>query len=102
MATPLTTYDKRHHEFAPKQYNKAIVKLRHSLAKGEPQLRRALLACLLFICFGSFNGDHDTGGKYIQRGVNLLEQWQAQNLRSSSDRTSSKVQVDGLIHDEVL
>jgi hypothetical protein len=57
MAAPLTTYDKRHHEFALKQYNKAIVKLRHSLDKGESQLRRALVACLLFVCSENFNGD---------------------------------------------
>ena len=85
-----------------KQYDKAIVRLRHSLAKGEPQFRRALVACLLFVCFRSFNGDYDAGGKHIQCGVSLLEQRQAQNLGSSNDRTSSKVQVDGLIHDEVL
>jgi hypothetical protein len=75
MTAPLTTYDKRHCELALKQYNKAIAKLRHSLAKGEPQLRRALVAYLLFVCFENFNGDYDAGDKHIQCGVSLLEQW---------------------------
>jgi hypothetical protein len=72
MVVPPTTHDQRHHEFALKQYNKAIVKLRHSLAKGVPQLRRVLVACLLFVCFENFHGDYDAGGKHIQRGVSLL------------------------------
>ena len=60
------------------------------------------MACLLFVCFENVHGYYGAGSKHMRCGVSLLEQWQAQNLRSSHDSISSKVQLDSLIHDEVF
>lgn len=49
--------DKRHHENAVIHYLKAIQSLNQYISTSEaPQLRVALISCLLFICFETFQG----------------------------------------------
>lgn len=93
MIMPPSNASVEHHEFALKQYNKAIVNLRQSLSKGKPQIRTALVACLLFVCFENFHGDYEAAAKHMQCGLSLVDQWQAQ---------SSPGQIEELYNDEVF
>jgi Fungal specific transcription factor domain/Fungal Zn(2)-Cys(6) binuclear cluster domain len=81
MIMPRSSASEEHHEYALSQYNRAIVELRHALAKGKPQIRTALIACLLFVCFENFHGDYEAAARHMQCGLSLLEQWQATNPR---------------------
>jgi hypothetical protein len=93
MIMPPSSASVEHHEFALKQYNKAIVNLRQTLSKGKPQIRTALVACLLFVCFENFHGDYGAAAKHMQCGLSLVDQWQAQ---------SSPGQTEELYNDEVF
>lgn len=93
MIMPPSNASVEHHEFALKQYSKAIVNLRQTLAKGKPQIRTALVACLLFVCFENFHGDYEAAAKHMQCGLSLVDQWQAQ---------SSPTQIEELYNDEVF
>lgn len=68
-----------HREYALSQYNKAIVNFRQALAKKDPHIRTALMACLLFVGFENFHGDYEAAARHMQCGLSLLEQWQSQN-----------------------
>jgi hypothetical protein len=63
MIMPPSNASVEHHEFALKQYNKAIVNLRQTISEGKPQIRTALVACLLFVCFENFHGDYEAAAK---------------------------------------
>lgn len=93
MIMPPSNTSVEHHEFALKQYNKAIINLRQTLSKGKPQIRTALVACLLFVCFENFHGDYEAAAKHMQCGLSLVDQWQAQ---------SSPYQIEELYNDEVF
>jgi hypothetical protein len=91
-----------HHEYALSQYNKAIVYLRQTLAKGNPSIRTALVACLLFICFENFHGDHDAANSHVLCGLGLLDQWLAQNLPADMSAAGKRAQLQDLHQDEVF
>ncbi|KAF5539799.1 dihydrolipoyl dehydrogenase [Fusarium napiforme] len=55
------------------QQRQAIVSLRNDLSSGQPQMRPALVASLLFSCFESFHGDWETATQQAYNGFNILK-----------------------------
>ncbi|EWG54909.1 hypothetical protein FVEG_13003 [Fusarium verticillioides 7600] len=62
-----------HYSFALVQQRQAIVSLRNDLSGGQPQMRLALVASLLFSCFESFHGDWETATQQVYNGFNILK-----------------------------
>lgn len=68
--------DKRHHEQAVLAHLKAIQSLNNYLSSAEaPQLRNALIACLLFVCFETFQGSYGTSVQQIYGGLKILRSY---------------------------
>lgn len=62
-----------HFSFALVQQSLAISSLRKTLSSGQPQMRLALVASLLFSCFESFQGYWETASQQIYSGLNILK-----------------------------
>lgn len=81
------TNQKSHHEFALRQYSKAIKHMERSLSLGTRDLRSALILCLLTICFESWNGDISSALTQVRIGLKLIQEWQ-------NDRTYPDLRAD--------
>ena len=63
------------HNFAFRQYSKALCLLRRDIAGGACDLRTTLIACLLFYCFESFHGYHELAISQVYSGLKLIREW---------------------------
>ncbi|KAE9380951.1 hypothetical protein N431DRAFT_433139 [Stipitochalara longipes BDJ] len=71
-----STGQKSHHEFALRQYSKAIKHMERSLSLGTRDIRSALILCLLTICFETWNGDAQSALAQVRLGLRLIQEWQ--------------------------
>jgi hypothetical protein len=72
----IQSLDQRHCEQAVVQHLKAIQALNHYISSSAaPQLRNALLTCLLFICFEVLQGGFLSPIEQIQGGLNMLRSY---------------------------
>lgn len=70
--------NKKHHEFAVLQYLKAIQALNQYISSSNgPQLRTALMACLLFVCFETIQGSYASSVQQTYGGLKLLRSYYA-------------------------
>ncbi|CAG7928987.1 unnamed protein product [Penicillium olsonii] len=73
--------------FSIKQCNKAIAHLRADFGKNEPlksaQIERILIACVVLITFGLFQGDVATVRCHLRTGTRLLYEWRKTNGKRS-------------------
>ena len=77
-------------EFALVQQSKAIGSFRKSLSIGQPQVRLALTASLLFGCFESFHGNWETAWQQMHGGLNMLGQCR-RNKREGQFRSIAEI-----------
>jgi hypothetical protein len=68
--------------FALRQYSKAINSLRQKVFSTDYDLRTALVASLLIVCFETYYGNYESANRQTKTAVRLME--------SSSASTSSK------------
>lgn len=71
--THTVNLDDEHVKFALVKQSQAISSLRQTLTSGQPQMRLALVASLLFSCFESFHGDWETATRQVYSGLNILK-----------------------------
>ncbi|KAK0104492.1 hypothetical protein ONS95_004780 [Cadophora gregata] len=72
----IQSIDKRHHEQAVLAHLKAIQSLNSYISSsGSPQLRNALIACLLFVCFETFQGCYASSVQQIYGGLKILRSY---------------------------
>lgn len=72
----IQSIDKKHHENAVLQYLKAIQALNNYITESDsPQLRTALVACLLFICFETFQGSYASSVQQTYGGLKILRSY---------------------------
>jgi hypothetical protein len=77
--------NKRHHEYAVLHYLKAVQTLNKYLSTSEsPQMRIALISCLLFVCFETFQGSFASTARQSYGGLTILRSYCAGNPKSSS------------------
>lgn len=77
--------NKRHHEYAVLHYLKAVQTLNKYLSTSEsPQMRIALISCLLFVCFETFQGSFASTARQSYGGLTILRSYCAGNTKSSS------------------
>jgi hypothetical protein len=68
--------DKKHHEQAVFQHIKAIQALNQYISSSQgPQLRNALIACLLFVCFETFQGSYASSVQQTYGGLKILRNY---------------------------
>ncbi|TVY16038.1 hypothetical protein LARI1_G007337 [Lachnellula arida] len=93
--------DKKHHEQAVLQHLKAIQALNQYISSSEsPQLRNALITCLLFVCFEVFQGSFSSAQQQTYGGLKILQSYYTgksgsragAHLRPSTDLTSLSIQ----------
>lgn len=74
----------QHHQFALHQYGKAIKRMKDLLATGTQDFRKALILCLLTVCFEALNGDMQLAMAQIRNGLKLIKEWKQSRTSSSS------------------
>jgi hypothetical protein len=60
------------YEYCFKQYDKTLKAMKIALLKGEENLRRALIACLLISCFETYVGNKASAIFHAESGITLL------------------------------
>jgi hypothetical protein len=73
------------HQFAFRQYNKALCYLRRDVAGGKHDLRTTLIASLLFYCFESMNGYHELAISQVYTGLKLIREWASSFYKPDKD-----------------
>ncbi|KAF4632937.1 hypothetical protein G7Y89_g5186 [Cudoniella acicularis] len=69
-------FDQKHHEQAVLHHLKGIKALNQYISSSHaPQLRNALITCLLFICFETFQGGYSSCIQQIYGGLRLLRSY---------------------------
>lgn len=63
------------HQFAFRQYSKALCLLRRDVAGGTHDLRTTLISSLLFYCFESFHGYHELAISQVYTGLQQIREW---------------------------
>ncbi|TVY67375.1 Transcriptional regulatory protein moc3, partial [Lachnellula suecica] len=81
------------HQFAFRQYSKALCLLRRDVAGGKHDLRTTLIASLLFYCFESFQGYHELAISQVYTGLKLIREWASSFYKP---RSQEKVEDDVL------
>ncbi|APA14856.1 hypothetical protein SS1G_06907 [Sclerotinia sclerotiorum 1980 UF-70] len=97
--------NKKHHEFAVLQHLKAIQALSQYISSSNgPQLRTALMACLLFVCFETIQGSYASSVQQTYGGLKLLRSYYAGKPGSKpwiprriSAGLNTKPQIDKII-----
>ncbi|KAI9734036.1 MAG: hypothetical protein M1818_006974 [Claussenomyces sp. TS43310] len=69
-----TSHQIMHFQLALQKYHKAIRCQRDALAKRSVPITTTLISCLLFVCFESFQGNHQSALAQIKGGLNLLKE----------------------------
>jgi hypothetical protein len=89
-----------HHQFALREYGKALRLMRASPSGDEAHyVRKALISCLLIICFELYRGDPQLAMTQARTAVKILSQWlkKLQTSRLNSDARRSTVVEDELV-----
>jgi len=63
------------HNYAFRQYSKALCLLRRDVAGGICDLRTTLITCLLFYCFESFHGYQELAISQVYSDLKLIREW---------------------------
>ncbi|KAG4442728.1 hypothetical protein IFR05_001745 [Cadophora sp. M221] len=72
----IQSIDKKHHEQAVLAHLRAIQSLNSYISSSNsPQLRNALIACLLFVCFETFQGSYASSVQQIYGGLKILRSY---------------------------
>jgi hypothetical protein len=66
------------------QSNKAIRNL--CIQGPKPPVQVALVCCVVFICLGNAQGDHEGALRHLQNGLSMLEEWRLQEGGTKSTR----------------
>ncbi|KAF8867089.1 hypothetical protein BDZ45DRAFT_667075 [Acephala macrosclerotiorum] len=72
----IQTTDLKHHEMAVLSNLRAIGELNHYISSSNsPQIRYALIACLLFVCFETFQGSYASSVQQTYGGLKMLKSY---------------------------
>jgi hypothetical protein len=72
--------DKKHHEYAVLYFLRAVQSLNQYLSTSRsPQTRVALICCLLFVCFETFQGSFVSTCRQYYGGLSILRSYCARN-----------------------
>ncbi len=72
----LSAGSEKTNRFLLQQANKSIRNL--CMTGSTPPVQVALICCILFICLGNAQGDHEGALRHLQSGLSMLEEWRVQ------------------------
>lgn len=105
----IQTVQKQHHDQAVLHYHKAIQLLNQYISdSSSPQLRTALIACILFVCFETIQGGFASSIQQIYGGLKLLRSYCRARIPLGKDATKSTTSsgstegLDGNENDAVI
>ena len=88
-------------EFAYRQYHRALKEMRTSLEQAGDS-RKALIGCLLVVCFESIVGNIASAHANATSGLKLVEHWLAQHPYKKLDEVGIKSPASHLLEDDIL
>lgn len=88
---------KTHHEFALRQYGRAIRELKQSLSANRSDMRSALIACMLTVCFEALNGDMQSAITQVRNGRKLIREYLPTGASAISARLNSAAEINEII-----
>lgn len=88
------------HEYAMQQYGKALRGMRQAALCEDKDIRMALIACLLVVCFEGFHGAPVAAMTHAAHGVNLLHCWLEKY--GGSEPSLLKSPAPNIIEDELI
>ena len=91
--------ERTRHEFAYREYDRAILGLRTAIAEGRADVRTKLIACILFACFETYHGNNDFATAQIYAGIDMINQYF--RLRSEPQHSLSTI-LPAPIDDRIL
>jgi hypothetical protein len=97
--------DNPHHQFALQQYGKALKLMRDSPSEDEEHhVRKALISCLLIICFETYRGDPDLAIIQAQSAVQVLTSWlrKPENNKRRGSTTSAASGKSPVVEDDLI
>lgn len=71
------------HQYALQQYGKALIGMRKAAENGEPNMRTALIACLLVFCFETLQGRQGAACALASSGITLFHDRGAKKTRQT-------------------
>lgn len=93
-----------HHTFALQQYGKSVRKMRENIARGNINMRKTLIGCLLAVCFESFHGNTQAAMLQARSGLKLINDWlpnfSARSACLTFPKSSPSIPLD--IDDELI
>jgi hypothetical protein len=102
---PETSVGTLRHQFAFRQYNKSMCLLRRDVAGGIVDLKTTLIACLLFYCFESYHGHHDSATDQVYSGTKQIREWASSFYRTDENgriRTRLGMENSPVVEEDIL
>lgn len=84
---------RQEHQYALKNYKKALRGMRKAIDSGEHDLRNAMLACLLFFSIENLQGRQSPACSLASSGVALFHDWIGKDKAGLTTRSSSNEHV---------
>lgn len=92
----IQTLEKNHHEQAVLHYHKAIQLLNQYISdSSSPQIRTALIACILFVCFETIQGSFASSIQQTYGGLKLLRSYYRGRAPLESNKKKMTESSDG-------
>ena len=91
-----------YHRFALQQYSKALQEMRNDTVSGSQDIRSALIACLVVICFEAFYGNHESALNQLGAGLGLINTWSKNRNVVVLDSTKSVSTPSEIIEKELI
>ena len=91
-----------YHRFALQHYSKAVQEMRNDTVSGSQDIRSALIACLVIICFEAFYGNHESALNQLGAGLGLINTWFENRTGGIQDSTKSVSTASAIIDNELI
>lgn len=88
--------------FALQHYGRAVKKMRNSISNDGKDLRKALVGCLLVICFEGLQGNYVQALMHAVSGNQLLQAWLSKQTYPSPEKEGIASPNSHIIEDELV
>lgn len=90
----------RRHEFALRQYSRAIKEMREDLSSTKQDMRTTLISTILIVCFEAYHGNYEAALAQFRTGYQVFDEWKATQTYMLDDGLSSPAPF--LVEDQVV
>lgn len=101
-STDQITLANKRNVFALQQYSEAVKSMREAIFSDTPDVRTALVASILIVCFETYHGNLASAGRQVYTAMQMLEEWTAKKAYTMSDPQRISSPAPGTIEDELI